>query len=179
MLAACFHHALHFRFETLVEVLHPFGPLGLSLGDIIKLLLYIGRKVIVHDVREVGHQEVVYHDSDIGREKLALLRASLFLLGLLGNHDTLQRIYGVGTLLALLVALHNVFTLLDGADGRSIGRWTANAESSSFFTRLASVYLAGARENFSVAMISRRCNSSPFFMAGRRWLNLLRSHPHR
>ncbi len=72
VLAACFHHTLHFWFETLVEVLHPFGPLGLSLGDIIELLLYVGSKVIVHDVREVGHQEVVYHDTDIGREELAL-----------------------------------------------------------------------------------------------------------
>ena len=132
MLAACVHHFLHLRLESLVKVLHPLNPLGLSLGDVIESLLHMGCEVVVHDVREVGHQKVVHHDTDVGRQQLALLGASHFLLGLLRYLDALQGIYGVVALHALLVTLHHVFALLDGADGWSVGRWTSDAEVFQF-----------------------------------------------
>ena len=53
VLIAGFQAFLHFRLKALVEILHPVGPFGLSFCNIIKLLLYVCRKVVVHDVREV------------------------------------------------------------------------------------------------------------------------------
>ncbi len=70
VLAACIHDFFHFWLKTLVEVFHPFVPFSLSCSNIIKLLLYVCCKVIVHDAREVGNQEVIYHDADICREEL-------------------------------------------------------------------------------------------------------------
>ena len=132
VLVAGFQDFLHFRLKALVEILHPVGPFGLSFCNIIKLLLYVCRKVVVHDVREVLHQEIVYYDADISRQKLALFRACHLFLQLLGYLDALQRIYGKCALFTRLVTLYHVLTLLDGTDGWSIGRWTADAEIFQF-----------------------------------------------
>ena len=73
MLTACIYHLVHFGFKTLVELFHPFVPLGIALCDIIEFLLHIGSKIVVHDVGEVLHQEVVDHDADICRQQFAFL----------------------------------------------------------------------------------------------------------
>ena len=110
VLVAGFQDFFHFRLKALVEILHPVGPFGLSFCNIIKLLLYVCRKVVVHDVREVLHQEIVYHDTDISRQKLALFRACHLFFQLLGYLDALQGIYGKCALFARLVTLYYVLT---------------------------------------------------------------------
>ena len=90
MLAAGIHHLAYFRLEVLVECLHPLVPFGLSFGNVIKLLFHIGCEVVVHDAREVFHQEVVDNDSDICRQQFPLFVACYFLLHSLCHLDSLQ-----------------------------------------------------------------------------------------
>ena len=128
MLAALVHGLLDGGLELLVEVLHHLLPLFVALGNLVELLLHAGGEVVVHDVLEVLHQEVVHHDTDVGRQQLALVRAGYLFLLLHINLDAFQRGHLIGAGLALLVALLHVFALLDGRDGRSIGRRTADAQ---------------------------------------------------
>ena len=89
MLAACVHHLVNLRLKFFVEVFHPLVPIGLTLGDVIKLLLHIGSEVVVHDAWKVFHQKVIDDNSDICRQKLSFLVASDFFLNLLCNLDAL------------------------------------------------------------------------------------------
>ena len=67
-------HCLLYRWlETLIELLHHVSPFLIAFSNLIKILLHLGSEVVVHNFLEVFHQKVVYHDSDIGRQQLALL----------------------------------------------------------------------------------------------------------
>ena len=104
-------------FEVFVERLHHLCPLLLALGNAVEVLFYLGCEVIVHDGGEVLHQEVVDHEAHVGRHQLAFLAAHLLGALLLADLFALQREHQILALLALLVALDDVFALLDGADG--------------------------------------------------------------
>ena len=128
MLRACVHHLVYSRLKLLVEVFHHVCPLLLAVGDLVELLLYLCREVVVHDGREVLHKEVVHHDAYVGRQQLALLVAGKLHLACRRNLQTAQSVDDVRTLLALLVAFHNVFALLYCGDCRCVCRRTAYAE---------------------------------------------------
>ena len=108
--------------------MHHVLPLLVALGYLIEVLLYLGCKVVVHYLTEVLHQEIIDYCTDISWYQLTLIRSSHFLAGLLCNLLTLELIDRVEALLALLVATGHVLALLDGRDGWSIGRRTANAK---------------------------------------------------
>ena len=118
----------HGGLELLVELMHHLVPLRLAFGNLIEVLLHVGREVVVHDIGEVLHEEVVHDDADVGGQQLALLRAGHFLLRLRGDLLAFQCVDGERALLALLVAFVNVFALLDGGNSRCIGRRTADAQ---------------------------------------------------
>lgn len=67
VLRAGVHHLVYGRLKLLVEVLHHVCPLLLAVGNLVELLLYLCREVVVHDSREVLHEEVVHYDAYVGR----------------------------------------------------------------------------------------------------------------
>ena len=115
------HRFLYRRFKIAIEGLHHLVPFLLALGNAVKILLHFGSKVIVHDAREVFHQEVVDHHSNVCRQELALLRAHHLLAHLLRYLLALQNVNGIGAFCSFLVTLEDILTLLDGRDSRSIG----------------------------------------------------------
>ena len=59
--------------ELLVELMHHLVPLRFAFGNLIEVLLHVSREVVVHDIGEVLHEEVVHDDADVGGQQLALL----------------------------------------------------------------------------------------------------------
>ena len=80
MFAACLHGVFNRRLKVLVERLQHLVPVHLAVGYGVKLLLHVSCEVIVHDSREILHEEIVNHHTDVGRHQLTLLIASYFLL---------------------------------------------------------------------------------------------------
>ncbi len=111
-----------------VEVLHPLTPVGVALRYLVKLLLHVSREVIVHDIGEALHQEVVNDTADVSRQQFTLFRAYYLLLTPLRDLVTLECTDGVTPFSALLVAFLYILTLLDSTDGRSIGRRASDAK---------------------------------------------------
>ena len=84
-------------------------------------MLYLGGEVVVHNLLEVLHQEIINHHTDIRGQELALFRADQFLAGFLRNLFAFQDVDGILTFFAFLVTLLHIFALLDGRDGWCIG----------------------------------------------------------
>ena len=120
VLRTCIHHLLYGRLKFAVEVLHHVGPLLLAVGYLVELLLYLGCEVIVHDVGEVLHKEVVHYNTYVGGQQLALLIARKLHLTCRCDDESAQCVDDVRALFAFLVALYNVLTLLYGGDGRCV-----------------------------------------------------------
>ena len=89
------YYLLNIRFEARVEVAHHIGPWLLAFSNLVKLLFYAGREVVVHDVGEVFNQEVVHHDTNVGRQQFALLVARYLNLCFLSNLYATQRVDSV------------------------------------------------------------------------------------
>ena len=85
MLRPCIHYGFHFGFEMLIEIFHCSVPFCLSLRDFIELLFYFCCEIVVHNVWEVLHEEVVYHDANVGWNKFSLIGTCHFLLVLRSN----------------------------------------------------------------------------------------------
>ena len=68
------------RVEVLIEHLHQISPLLFPFGHFVEFLFYAGRKVIVHNFREILHQEVVNHTTYIGRNQFGFLTSAHFRL---------------------------------------------------------------------------------------------------
>ena len=60
------------RFKLLVERVHHVRPLLITLGYLIEILLHLGSEVVIHNLCKVLHQEVIDHNTDIGRYQLTL-----------------------------------------------------------------------------------------------------------
>ena len=67
------HGLFNHRFEVLIEGFHHVLPLFLTLGYSVEVLLHLSGEVIVHDGGEIFHQEVIDHNTDIGRQQLTLV----------------------------------------------------------------------------------------------------------
>ena len=67
MFVAHVDYFLHLRVKLVVEAFHLLGPIFLSLGNLVKLLFYVGCEVIVHNLLEVLHQEIVHYYACVGR----------------------------------------------------------------------------------------------------------------
>ena len=132
MLAARVHHLIYNRLEIFIEALHHGLPFGFTFGYTVEFFLYIRRKIIVHNLRKVLYKKVVHHGSYIRRQELSLLIARHFLFVARGYLCSFERIDGISTLLAFLVAFLYIFSLLDSADRRSIRRRTTYTEFFQF-----------------------------------------------
>ena len=118
--AALLYGVVDGRLEVLVEVLEHGVPVFLSLCDGVELLLHVGGEVVVHDVREVLHEEVVYDGADVCREQLSLLATRHLGLRLCRHLVSGEGIDGVRPFFTLLVALDDVFALLYGGYCRGV-----------------------------------------------------------
>ena len=74
------HHAVYRRTKAGVKVFHHCLPLLLSFGNAVEIFLYARRQVIVHDVGETLHQEVVHHDADVGWQQFTLVATNILFL---------------------------------------------------------------------------------------------------
>ena len=119
---------LNSRFKVFVEGFHHVRPLLLTLGNLVEVLFHLCGEVIIHDGREILHEEIVDHDTNIGRQELTLIGTCHLLTNLLSDEFSFESVDGIGALLTLAVTLLHIFTLLDSRDGRCIGRRTANAQ---------------------------------------------------
>ena len=128
MLLAGIHGLLNSGLKVLVELLDHIGPLLPALGNIIELLLHLGSEIVVQNLREIFHQEIVHHHTDICGEQFSLVATGHFLTTLGRNLDALKDINGVFALLTFLVTFLHVLTLLNGRDGGGVGGRTANAQ---------------------------------------------------
>ena len=61
----------HGRVEAFIEILQDGGPFLFSFGYLIELLFNAGSKVIVEDVGEIFHQEIIDYRTCIGSINLA------------------------------------------------------------------------------------------------------------
>ena len=75
VLRTCVHHLIDGGFKVLVEVLHHRCPLFVSFCNPVELLLHFRREIVVHDGREVLHEEVVHHYSYVGGQEFTLFVA--------------------------------------------------------------------------------------------------------
>jgi hypothetical protein len=100
--------------ETLIEVGNLLIPDDIALSHLIKLILDLGREVVVHNRREIIHKEVVDHHPHIGRNELALLDAIELSLLAGGDLTLLESDDLIFTLLSLVFTLLNVVAVLNG-----------------------------------------------------------------
>ena len=132
MLSTDIHSVLHNRFEILIEITHHVGPFLITLGNLVKLLFHLSSEVIVHDTGEILQEEVVHHNTDVGRHEFSLVTASNLGTGFLGDLLSLEHNRLKLSFLALLITLVHIFALLDGANRRSIGRRTSDTQFFKF-----------------------------------------------
>ena len=115
------------RVELAVEAGQHLRPVLVAVGNLVKLVLYLGRELIVHNHREVSHQKVVHHHGRIGREQLGFFRAVVLGLHFGVHRVAVQRQHVELALLALTRVFFYVAALLHGTNGRRISRRPANA----------------------------------------------------
>ena len=113
MLQTQSRHSADAGMESLVERLNFLVPNHIALGYLIKLILHFSREVIVHDVGEVLHKEVIDHHTHIGRHQLALFNAIDFGLLAEGDFPVLECEGFTLTFLALIFTLLHIVAVLD------------------------------------------------------------------
>ena len=113
--------------ERLVEGADGLVPDLLAVGDLVEVLLHVGREVVVHDGAEVLDEVVGDDDADLLGEELAALRAHGFGPGLLRDGAVLQVQVRHRHLHAVLVALGDIAAAGgEGADDGGVGGRTAD-----------------------------------------------------
>ena len=117
------------RVELAVEAAYLAVPRQASVSYLVEDLLHVGREVVVEDIGEVDGQEVVDYHAYVRGHELALVRAGVLCAGLAADAAVLpEGEGGVVARSALVLAALHVSALLDGGDGRGVGRRAAYAE---------------------------------------------------
>ena len=132
MLRAGIHDLLHLRFKALIEGFHLLIPLCFSLCNLIKLLLNLSGEVVVHDIWEVIHKEVVYYDTNVSWDKFTLISTSHFLFSLGCNLQSKQWINNILALFTLTITFLHIFTLLNRWNRWGVSWWTTDTEFFKF-----------------------------------------------
>ena len=105
------------RMEKLIELINSGCPFHLALGDQVELLLDVSRKIIIEYVREIGHQEIIHHKADIGRDQLIPVGAvNLAFLDRADLPIFRERHDLISPLNALLIPFRHILTILYGLD---------------------------------------------------------------
>ena len=118
----------HQRMELLIELVHEYGPFLFAFRHFVELLFHAGCEVVIHNFREVLHEEIIYHNTHIGRKQLGLFIASHFRLNGFGYLVILEFQYIKLALYTFLVSLFHISSLLDGRNSRCICRRTTDAQ---------------------------------------------------
>ena len=119
---------LHHRVEELVESIHRLSPDQLALGNGIKVLLHIGREVIIDHLRERFRQEVIHHRAHVRGEQFVPISPHHLALLALRDLPVAEGQDAIPSLLARLVATHHILPVLNRLDRRGIRRGSPNAE---------------------------------------------------
>ena len=142
----------HIAVERLVKLTNHLSPSLSAVGNVVKVLLHLGREVVIHNIRKVLHKELVHYGSDVGGEQLALLGAQV--LNLLLAFNLLARLQGERgdvVILRRAVFLDDIFALQYRRYCRRVGRRTSYAEVLEF---LHQACLRVARRMLSVVLTS-------------------------
>ena len=107
--------------EVVIEVGDFPVPLDIALRHLIKLVLHLGREVIVHDSGEILHQKVINHHTHIGGNEFTFLHAEDFRLLAFSDLTALQGNNLIFPLVALVLAFFDILPLLNSGNNRRIG----------------------------------------------------------
>ena len=119
--------AVHLLVEGFVEGADGLVPHLLPVGNLVEVLLHVGREVVVHDFAEILDEVVRDDDADLLREELAALRAHGLGPGFLRDRPVLQVEVRHRHLHAVLVALGDIAAGGgEGADDGGVGGRTAD-----------------------------------------------------
>ena len=118
-------------------------PRFLAFGDLIKLLLDVGGKIIVEHLREVVDEVIVDHCTDIGRFEACLLTTVGLACHLVSHLAVLEFQDIDSAFLTGSIFLDYIVTILYGADGWSISRGSAYAKFFKFLYKATFVISAG------------------------------------
>ena len=122
MLEAQGRHLLDIGVKLLVELAYLVVPHLLALGNLVKLVLHLGREVVVENRWEILHEEVVDHHAHIGGQQLALLGAGELALARGLDLVASEHHHLIVALGALALALLHIAAGLNGRDGGGVGR---------------------------------------------------------
>ncbi len=111
---------LYDRMENLIEFIDSLCPDQLAFRNRVKFLFNAGRKVVIQHIREILHQEVVHHRTDIGRHQLIAVGPDGLGLHRLLDLSPGERKDRVGTFRAFLIPFHHIFAVLDRLDRRRV-----------------------------------------------------------
>ena len=128
MIRAHGQRLLHDRMEEFVEAIHRLGPFHRALRNGVKLLLHVGREVVIDHLGEGLGEEVVDHRAHVRRQQLVAVGAHRFSFHLLRNLPVHERQHAELPLLARLIATHHILAVLDRLNRRCIRRWAADAK---------------------------------------------------
>src|SRR3712207_7064252 len=120
------------RVELSVEVLENGSPFHFAFGYLIEFFFYGSGKIVIEYIRKKLCQEVVHHCSGICGEEFPLFRTGGFRMAGFFHPIVFEGEHIEFALFAFFVSFLHILALLNGGDGRSIGRRTADAQ---FFER--------------------------------------------
>ena len=111
-------------------------PCRLAIGYTVKVLLDIGREIIIHDGRELPLKKICHYHAYFLRHQFSFFRTDDFRLMRLRHLSATKRKVAYGFLYSVLVALYDIAAPRSkGCNGRSIGGRTADAEFLKFFDK--------------------------------------------
>ena len=112
--AALSQHGVDLGFQISVESANEFRPIFGTFCHEVEIMLDIGGEVVVHNGGEFVHQEVIHHNTDVGRNEFSAV-AAVILTALLGR-DLIagEGDEGNGTRLALILSAAHIFSRLNG-----------------------------------------------------------------
>ena len=119
---------LHDGMKYLIELIDRVRPYHFSLGHGIELFLYARGEVVIHHAGKILHQEIVHHDTNVGRHQLIPVGAYDLALPRLLYLALRQGNNRISALLALFISFHHILAILDCLDRRSVGRRSSDTQ---------------------------------------------------
>ena len=90
------HRAFHHRLQLVVEVADEFRPVHLALCHLVKVLFDVCREVVVHDFREIFHEEVIHHRARVRGHQFASVASRVFRQVCRGEVSVFQDDFAIG-----------------------------------------------------------------------------------
>ena len=114
--------------ERGIEVGNETVPKQFTRGNLIKTLLHLGCKTIIHYTLEMILQIIIYKHTYVCRKEFALLRAGILRKNLAGYIPAGKSKPLILALRTRSILLHNISPLHNGSNRRGISRWPSYAK---------------------------------------------------